>query len=235
MEGHAIHTPPPRRHARLARRRAAAAHADPGAGPATGFSAGFSTLRPGAASALTLNTSGRAPVAPVTLAAAIRQTVTLPKGTALRLGALPQCAAGDAELAAQGAQVACPPSTRVGAGRADGVLDGAPAGFELAVYAIRGQLFFAGERGGVPLKQGFWGTASGRRLTLVVSTFGGRIAPTHFEARLERGPAGADWLRTPRACPAARRWRFGGAFTGLTAVAGGTPVGAEQRRRATSA
>ena len=180
-------------------------------------------------------TVGRPPEAPTTLAPAIRQTVTLPRGTTLRLGALPQCAADDATLAAQGAQGACPPATRVGSGRADGVLDGAPAGFELAVYAIRGQLFFAGERDGVPLKQGFWGTASGRRLTLVVSTFGGRIAPTHFEARLDRRPGGATWLRTPRTCPAAGRWRFDGRFTGLTAVAGGIPVGGEQRLRATSA
>jgi len=213
----------------------AAAHADPGAGQATGFSAGFSTLRPGAPTALTLRTAGRPPEPPTTLAPAIRQTVTLPRGTTLRLGALPQCAADDATLAAQGAQVACPPATRVGSGRADGVLDGAPAGFELAVYAISGQLFFAGERDGVPLKQGFWGTASGRTLTLVVSTFGGRIAPTHFEAKLDRRPGGATWLRTPRRCPAPGRWRFDGRFTGLAAVTGGAPVGAEQRLRATSA
>lgn len=213
----------------------AAAHADPGAGPATGFTATFSTLRPGAASALTLNTSGRPPVPPTTLAAAIRQTVTLPRGTALRLGALPQCTADDATLAARGAQLACPPATRVGGGRADGVLDGAPAGFELAVYAIRGRLFFAGERAGVPLAQGFWGTAYGRRLTLDVPTFGGRIAPTHFEAHIDRRPAGADWLRTPDRCPASRRWRFAARFTGLSAVTGGTPVGVEQRLRSSSA
>src|SRR5262245_45721027 len=71
----------------------ATALADPGVGEATAFSAAFSTARTDTASGLSMRTTGRPPVAPVTLAPVIRQRVTLPAGTRLRLRALPQCRA----------------------------------------------------------------------------------------------------------------------------------------------
>jgi hypothetical protein len=214
---------------------AATAQAQPGAGEATSFTASFSTARPDAASGLSLRTTGRPPVPPTTLAPVIRQTVTLPRGTRLRLGALPQCTADDAALAAQGAEAACPPASRVGTGRAEGVLGGAPVVFDLGAYAIRGRLFFAGERFGQPLRQGFWGTATGRRLALVVPTAAGAVAPTLFRARIPARPGGAVWLRTPARCPAGGNWRFAAAFAPLASVDQMAPIGPVQRLDAASA
>ncbi|MGZ8457916.1 MAG: hypothetical protein ACXWZ4_15040 [Gemmatirosa sp.] len=213
----------------------AAAQAAPGAGEATSFSASFTTQRPHAASGLVLRTTGRPPQPPTTLAPVIRQTVTFPKGTRLRPGALPQCAISDAALAAQGAQVACPAASRVGSGRAEGVRDGAPIGFDLSVYAIRGQLFFAAELDGRPLKRGFWATADGRRLALVVPTFDGQIAPTLFRARIDAGAVGRPWLRTPGRCPRPARWRVVGAFAPLWSIYDTTPLAPAQVLRGGSA
>jgi hypothetical protein len=209
----------------------AAASADTGLGPATGFEARFTTAAPGAATGLALRVTGRPPAAGTTQAPAVRQVVALPAGTRLRLGALPQCDASDEQLAALGAQAACPASSRVGTGRAEGLLRGAPVMFDLGVYAVRGRLLFAAERDGVGLRQAFAATARGRRLTFVVPTAGGAISPTLFRTRIVPSGDGAGWLRTPRRCPGSHHWRFTATFTGLTAPEGGTPVGAVQRLR----
>jgi hypothetical protein len=210
----------------------AAAAADTGLGPATGFEARFSTAAAGAATGLSLRVSGSPPAAGITQAPAVRQVVTLPAGTRLRLGALPQCAASDDQIAALGAQAACPAGSRVGTGRAEGLLRGAPVVFDLGVYAVRGRLLFAAERDGVGLRQAFAATARGRRLTFVVPTAGGAISPTLFRARITARADAAGWLRTPRRCPRGGDWRFAATFTGLTAPEGGVQVGAMQRLRA---
>jgi hypothetical protein len=57
------------------------------------------------------------PPSGVTLPPAVQQTVTLPAGTTLRLGKLPQCTASDAEIAAKGAESACPRGGVVRRGR----------------------------------------------------------------------------------------------------------------------
>jgi hypothetical protein len=191
----------------------AAASAAPGLGPATSFHAAFTSRHAGHVAGLTLRTTGQPPAPPTTEAPAARQTVTLPAGTRLRLRALAQCEADDATLAAQGAAAACPASTRVGSGRAEGVLGGKPVAFDLAVYAVRGKLLFASG------KQGFWGVASGRRLALTVPTLNGMIAPTLFRAQLDHV------VRTPRTCHG--HWRFRATFQGLTGV-DGSPVGPAQ-------
>lgn len=209
----------------------ATASADVGLGPATGFEAAFTTPRPGAASGLELRVTGAPPAPGTTQAPAVRQVVTLPRGTRLRLGALPQCTAGDEQLAALSAQAACPASTRVGTGRAEGLLRGAPVVFDLGVYAVRGRLLFAAERDGVGLRQAFAATARGRRLTFVVPTAGGAISPTLFRTRII-APDDARWLRTPRRCPRGGDWRFAATFTGLSAPEGGVRVGVMQTLRA---
>ena len=206
---------------------------EPGAGNATSFAATFSAKRPATSTGVLLRTTGEPPAPPTTVPPVVRQTVTFPAGTRLRLGALPQCTATDDVLAAQGAEAACPPASRVGKGRAEGVLNGTTVRFDLGVYAVRGSLFFAGERDGVPLKQGFFGVASGRRLALTVPTSNGAIAPTLFEARIPAAATGTAWLRTPKRCPTTRRWVAEATFQGLTAV-GGTPVGAAQTVQAES-
>jgi hypothetical protein len=184
---------------------------------------------------LALRTTGKPPQAPTTLAPVIRQRVTLPAHTRLRLRALPQCTADDAALAAQGAEAACPARTRVGRGHTEGILDGSPVAFDLSVYAVRGRLFFAGERDGKPLKQGFWGTAHRRTLDLVVPTLDGRIAPTLFRARISAHPDGATWLRTPGSCPAGHRWRVKASFAGLAGLNATDPLGHVRRRTDTIA
>jgi len=212
----------------------AAVHAqEPGAGKATSFAATFSAKRPDTATGVLLRTTGEPPAPPVTVPPVVRQTVTFPAGTRLRLGELPQCAATDDVLAAQGAEAVCPAESRVGTGRAEGVLNGTVVRFDLGVYAVRGTLFFAGERDGAPLKQGFSGVATGRRLALTVPTSNGAIAPTLFEARIPAHAAGAAWLRTPKRCPGTRRWIARATFQGLTAV-GGAPVGGAQTLQAES-
>src|SRR4051812_10883261 len=193
----------------------AAASADTGLGQATSFRAAFTTHHAGRASGLVLRTTGKPPAAPTTEPAAVRQTITLPAGTKLRLRALLQCHATDAQLAAQGAAVVCPAGTRVGSGRAEGVLAGKPVGFDLAVYAVRGKLLFAAGR------QSFSGVLHGRRLALPAPTLNGAIAPTLFHARIDR-----HFLRTPRTCRGGR-WKFGATFQGLTDVDGST-IGAAQ-------
>jgi hypothetical protein len=160
----------------------------------------------------------------------IRQRVVLPAGAKLRLRALPQCTADDATLAAEGAEAACPARTKVGRGHTEGILDGSPVAFDLSVYAIRGRLFFAGERDGQPLKQGFWGTAHRRTLDLVLPTLDGRIAPTLFRARLVAHPDGTTWLRTPSRCPAGHRWRVKASFAGLADLTSTEPLGEVRRR-----
>lgn len=192
-----------------------AASADVGLGPATSFQAAFTTHHAGRASGLTLRTTGKPPAPPTTEAPAARQTVTLPRGTKVRLLALPQCPASDAAIAAQGAAAVCPAASHVGSGRAEGLLAGQPVAFDLAVYAVRGRLLFAAG------KQGFWGVAHGRRLALTVPTLNGTIAPTLFRAKIDR-----HFLRTPRTCRGT--WRFGAAFQGLTGI-DGSPVGAVQQ------
>jgi hypothetical protein len=136
----------------------------------------------GTSTGVHLRMTGAAPEPPATVAPTVRQTVAFPAGTLLRVGALPQCDATDEVLSAQGAEAVCPAESRVGSGRAEGLLAGSvPVTFDLAVYAVRGRLYFAGERGGVPLKQGFFGVPSGRRLVLTVPTMNGAIEPTLFE------------------------------------------------------
>lgn len=200
---------------------AAAAAAATGLGRATKFRASFSTQRTASASGLVLRTTGRPPQAGITEPPAVRQTVILPRGTRLGLQALPQCRASDTLIALEGAEGACPARSRVGSGEADGVLDGAPVHFQIGIYAVRGRLVFAAERGGQPLKQSFVGVARGARLVLTVPTLGGRIAPTGFDARIPRRPGGNAWLRTPAHCPRSGHWTAVGRFQGVSSAGPG--------------
>lgn len=202
----------------------AVAHAGLGIGAATRFRARFTTDRTAAPSGLVLGTSGRLPAPGVAEAPAVRQTVILPNGTQLRLGRLPQCQASDAAIAAEGAEAACPVSSRVGSGQADGVLAGSAADFGLAVYAVRGHLVFAAEQGHKPLKQSFTGVAHGRALILTVPTLGGRIAPTSFSATIAARPGGRRWLLTPQTCPSSGHWRAVGRFQGASAATSTAPA-----------
>jgi hypothetical protein len=211
----------------------AASAQSPSAGEATSFTAAFTTRRPGTPTGVRLRTTGLPPAPPATVPPVVRQTVTFPAGTRLNVGAFPQCTAADDVIAAEGAEAVCPPESRIGTGRAEGVLSGATVRFDLGIYAVRGRVFFAGERDGVPLKQGFFGVATGRRLALTVPTANGAIAPTLFEARIPATTAGRPWLRTPPRCPRAGAWVSRATFQGLTAV-DGTPVGAAQTLRGES-
>jgi hypothetical protein len=196
----------------------AAAVAATGLGRVTKFSVRFSTQRTGSASGLVLRTTGRLPRAGMTEAPAVRQTVILPRGTRLRLEALPQCHASDALIAAEGAEAACPARSRVGSGGADGVLSGAPVHFDIGIYAVRGHLVFAAEHGTMPLKQSFDGVAHGVRLLLSVPTIGGQIAPTGFDAQIPARPGGKAWLRTPEHCPRSAHWTAVGHFQGVSSA-----------------
>jgi hypothetical protein len=167
----------------------AVAYGGVGIGAATRFRARFTTDHTAAPTGLVLSTSGRLPAPGVLEAPAVRQTVILPQGIKLRLERLPQCHASDAAIAADGAEGACPRSSRVGRGQADGVLSGSPADFALAIYAVRGHLVFAAEQGHKPLKQSFTGVGQGRELILTVPTLDGQIAPPRSPRRSPPAPA----------------------------------------------
>jgi hypothetical protein len=190
-----------------------------GLGKPTSFSATFSTHHAGSASGLVLHTTGKPPAAGITVPPAVRQIIVFPAGTHLRLGVLPQCHATDAAIATRGAEGACPATSRVGTGGADGILNGQPTHFDIGIYAVRGTLVFAAERNGKPLRQSFRGVAHGARLVLTVPTLNGMIAPTGFTARIPTGHAATPWLRTPARCPAASHWRITGHFQGFSAAA----------------
>jgi hypothetical protein len=204
----------------------AVAAAATGTGKVTAYKARFTTKHAGTAAGLHLLTKGKPPAKGTTIPPAIRQTTILAAGTRIDLSALPQCTATDDQIDAQGAEGACPSSSRVGTGSADGLLNGQPVHFDIGIYAVRGHLVFAAERGGMPLKQSFKGFASGKRtLKLTVPTLNGSIAPTRFEANIPAHPGGAKWLVTPPKCPKSGHWTARGIFQGRTAAEGGKPVG----------
>jgi hypothetical protein len=205
---------------------AAVAAAATGAGKVTAYKARFSTKHVASAAGLHLLTKGKPPAAGTKIPPAIRQTTVLAAGTRIDLTALPQCHASDDQIDAQGAEGACPSSSRVGSGSADGRLNGQPVHFDVGIYAVRGHLVFAAERDGMPLKQSFKGFASGKRtLKLTVPTLNGSIAPTRFEANVPAHPGGAAWLMTPSNCPKSGHWTSKGIFQGRTSAEGGKPVG----------
>jgi hypothetical protein len=197
---------------------APAALAAVGLGRVNTLRARFGTQRQASPSGLFLRTTGQPPDAGTTEAPAVRQTLTLPAGTRLSLKNLPQCGASRTLILAEGAEGACPVHTRVGSGGADGVLNGAPVHFDIGIYAVRGRLVFAAERGGTPLKQSFDGVARGTRLVLTVPTLGGQIAPTGFDARIPVQPGRAAWLLTPARCPQSGHWTMVGRFQGVSSV-----------------
>lgn len=190
-----------------------------GLGQPTSFTARFSTRHVASASGLVLRTSGRPPAAGIVTPPAVRQTVVFPAGTHLRLSALPQCHASAAAIAAQGAESACPASSRVGKGGADGIRNGKPTHFDVGIYAVSGHLVFAAEQNGRPLKQSFPGVAQGGRLVLNVPTLNGMITPTGFTARIPAGHGATPWLRTPAGCPRSGHWTVTGHFQGFSAAA----------------
>ena len=176
------------------------AQAATGLGPATSFKARFTTTHTGASSGLALMTTGSAPA----------------------------CTASDAEIGAEGAEGACPASTRVGSGDADGLLDGTPTHFDIGIYSVRGHLVFAAEQGGHPLKQSFNGVASGRKLILTVPTLGGTSRPPSSTPSSPPATGKRAWLLTPKSCPRSRHWTSAGSFLGVRAASGGSALTSEQ-------
>jgi hypothetical protein len=210
---------------------AAVALASTGTGRVTAYKARFTAKQAGSAAGLHLLTKGKPPPSGAKIPPAIRQTTVLAPGSRIDLKALPQCDASDDQIDAQGAEGACPASSRVGNGSADGLLNGQPVHFDVGIYAVRGKLVFAAERDGMPLKQSFKGFASGKRtLKLTVPTLNGSIAPKRFEANIPAHPGGSTWLVTPAKCPKSGRWTSRGIFQGRTAAEGGNPVGKAQSR-----
>ena len=202
-----------------------------GLGRVTTLRARFGTQRTASPTGLFLRTTGQRPDAGTTEAPAVRQALTLPLGTRLRLKNLPQCGASRALIASEGAEGACPVRTRVGSGGADGVLNGARVHFDIGIYAVRGRLVFAAEQGGMPLKQSFDGVARGTRLVLTVPTLGGQIAPTGFDASIPAQPGRGAWLLTPARCPQSGHWTVVGRFQGVSSAdATALPVTQAQTR-----
>jgi hypothetical protein len=195
-------------------------------GRPSSFQGGFTATRPGASSGFDIVVTGAPPPAGTQEPAAVRQVVLFPRGTRFDTGAVPACHATVADLQAQGAEAVCPASSRIGTGVAEGVLNGQPVHFDLVAFNFPRRIDFAAESNGMPLKQGFFGRISGRRLVLDVPTNNGAIAPTRFEAHISAHQrAGHRYVRTPRTCPRGRRWRFVTTFTGLTPPAGGALIG----------
>ena len=119
---------------------AASAVAAVGLGEATKFTAQFSTKHTGASTGLVLLTKGDPPGPGITEAPFVRQTVSLPQGTTVRLSAFPQCNASVTALAAEGAEGACPARSRIGTGWADSVYSGLLVHFDIGIYAVRAKI-----------------------------------------------------------------------------------------------
>ena len=81
------------------------------------FSLGFSTKSRGAKAALVLHLVYKAPGDPNGKPSPIRKVVIqAPPGTAFHTGAVAKCTASDDEIMAEGSG-ACPPASRIGAGK----------------------------------------------------------------------------------------------------------------------
>ena len=93
---------------------------------------------------------------------------------------------------AQGAEAVCPPGSRIGNGRGRGRAQRRSRSTSTSSPSTSPRrIDFAAESNGMPLKQGFFGRISGRRLMLDVPTSNGAIAPTRFEAHIRGPPARA--------------------------------------------
>jgi hypothetical protein len=166
------------------------------------------------------------PRAEVSEAPAIRELITLAPGTRIDTRGAVLCHASVAQLSASGAEAVCPAASRVGEGKAAGVVSGATVRYDLGVYAFPGKLSFAGERNGVPLRQGFFGVISGRRITLDTPTANGAIEPRLFAATIAAHTrSGHPLIETPKHCPADGTWTISSTFQALSAVSGGHTVG----------
>ncbi len=140
-----------------------------------------------------------------------------------------RCHATVAQLIASGAEVACPRRSRIGEGRAVGVQNGVVVSLGVGVYDFPGRLSFAIERDGAPLRQGFFGTIAGRRITIDTPTAGGTIAPKRFSFTIAPHRYDAHALfTTPARCPASGAWTIRSTFQALTAVTAATPFGPSQ-------
>lgn len=194
----------------------------------------LSATKPNASTALRIDVRGMVPPVGTMLPPAIRQTLTLPLGTRLDVRAAKSvCKASVAELQAKGAEGACPAGSRIGSGLARGIVHGARVHYDLAIYAFPGKLDFAAELMGKPLKVGFFGVISGRRITFDVTTAGGTIAPIEFLAVLpQTSHHGRVLVRTPSSCPQGGKWTSRVKVQALTAVTGGQPTGPAQTVKA---
>lgn len=197
----------------------------------------FGATTPDAPAALRIDVHGKVPPAGTMLPPAIRQTLTLPLGTRVDTSAAQSlCTASVAELEAKGAEGACPAGSRIGAGLARGMVQGTRVRYDLAIYAFPGKLDFAAEQMGRPLKAGFFGVISGRRITFDVTTAGGTIAPTEFLAVLpQTSHHGRTLVRTPSSCPRRAKWTSLVRVQALTAATGGHPSGPAQTVKAVTA
>jgi hypothetical protein len=212
--------------AAIAATAAPAAASSIGIGPVTSFNARYGTGRTGASSGLHVKVTARPPKTGVNEAPAIQEVITLAPGTRIDTRGAVRCHASVAQLVANGAEAVCPAASRIGDGKAAGVVGGTTVSYDLGIYAFPGKLSFAAERYGVPLRQGFFGVISGRRITLDTPTATGAIKPTLFAATIAaHNRSGHALIETPRQCPTGGTWTISSTFQALTAVAGGHPVG----------
>jgi hypothetical protein len=165
----------------------------------------------------------------VSEAPAIREVITLAPGTQIDTRGTVLCHATVAQLIARGAEAVCPARSRVGEGTAAGIAHGARVQYHLGVYAFPGKLSFAAEQNGMSLRQGFFGTIAGQRITLDTPTSSGAIDPTLFSATIAaRSHSGHAFIRTPEQCPNSGHWTIRSSFQALSAAAGGHSIGPRQ-------
>ena len=206
-----------------------------GIGPVTSFSARYGTGRTGASSALGVTVRGNPPSAGVMEAPGIREVITLAQGARIDMRGAVLCHASVSQLIASGAEAVCPAGSRVGKGKAAGVVGGATVRYDVGIYAFPGKLSFAAEQNGVSLKQGFFGVITGRHITLDTPTANGTIKPTLFTATIAaHNRSGHALITTPTRCPANGRWTIISTFQALAAISGGKPTGPRQTVTTTS-
>jgi hypothetical protein len=191
----------------------------------------FSTATPGAPAGISFAADFHDPADPNAKPHALTAfDITLPAGTVIDFGAIPQCTASDAELQLEGT-AACPAASRLATGTL--ITDtGSPAGFPR--YATNQLNQFNGNHELITISdsvdpQGFRtvgrSPVAGTTIHNTIPPFPGAPPPEPllaFRKMTLAGAPGGDtkrpWLRTPPTCPRARAWTTRMTFTYVDGV-----------------
>ena len=193
------------------------------AGPRADFKQTFTTRIPGASAGIDTEILYKHPDDPDAKPIPVRREVFIfPPGTRFYGRVMPNCTASETELRLMG-EDACPPNTRIGAGRGTfmtGFPDEGETGMEVDIFDARnGFLALGGPEGDFPMRFVARGRREGRVVTVEVPRPPG--GPPEGESVLRKvhnvvgahSRGGRAYMRTPSVCPPSGFWTFRARFT----------------------